>query len=147
MQRPSHQILHAQRNYFAVQSFWIKASSMELSTLEGGSNSTLINSNEGNEELSVGEVVIQERSKMFFKLSYLEKSDEDLLAEDYDEYDVNNNNNKILLPPHEFIARRLARSQISAFSVLEDVGRTLKVIDLSKVRNAVVTKTDFFKSL
>ncbi|XLR30839.1 hypothetical protein HN51_050728 [Arachis hypogaea] len=63
MQRPSHQILHAQRNYFAVQSFWIKASSMELSTLEGGSNSTLINSNEGNEELSVGEVVIQERSK------------------------------------------------------------------------------------
>ncbi|XP_016164575.1 uncharacterized protein LOC107607105 [Arachis ipaensis] len=115
---------------------------MELSTLEGGSNSTLINSNEGNEELSVGEVVIQERSKMFFKLSYLEKS-----AEDYDEYDVNNNNNKILLPPHEFIARRLARSQISAFSVLEDVGRTLKVIDLSKVRNAVVTKTDFFKSL
>ncbi|RYR47519.1 hypothetical protein Ahy_A07g033450 [Arachis hypogaea] len=36
---------------------------MEFSILEGGSNSTLINSNEGNEELTVGKVVIQERSK------------------------------------------------------------------------------------
>ncbi|MED6216170.1 hypothetical protein PIB30_005051 [Stylosanthes scabra] len=75
-------------------------------------------------------------------------SDEDLLDEDYDEYDVNNNsNNKMLLPPHELIARRLARSQISSFSVLEGVGRTLKGRDLSKVRNAVLTKTGFLESL
>ncbi|MED6209128.1 hypothetical protein PIB30_051707 [Stylosanthes scabra] len=73
-------------------------------------------------------------------------SDEDLLDEDYDDYDVNNNN-KMLLPPHELIARRLARSQISSFSVLEGVGRTLKGRDLSKVRNAVLTKTGFLESL
>ncbi|XP_016195558.1 protein FAR1-RELATED SEQUENCE 5-like [Arachis ipaensis] len=36
---------------------------MEFSTPEGRSNSTMINSNERNEELSVGEVVIQEGSK------------------------------------------------------------------------------------
>ncbi|XLU98637.1 hypothetical protein S245_012977, partial [Arachis hypogaea] len=37
---------------------------MEFSTSEGLLNSTLINSNEENEELSVGEVVIQEGSKV-----------------------------------------------------------------------------------
>ncbi|XP_054795755.1 protein S40-6-like [Prosopis cineraria] len=65
-----------------------------------------------------------------------EEDDED---ED-DEYDVK-------LPPHEFIARRLARTQISSFSVFEGVGRTLKGRDLSKVRNAVLTKTGFLESL
>lgn len=49
------------------------------------------------------------------------------------------------LPPHEFIARRLARSHISSFSVFEGVGRTLKGRDLSKVRNAVLTKTGFLE--
>ncbi|KAL6199382.1 hypothetical protein ACLB2K_029166 [Fragaria x ananassa] len=38
-------------------------------------------------------------------------------------------------PPHEFLARRLARSQISSFSVFEGAGRTLKGRDLSKVRS------------
>lgn len=65
-------------------------------------------------------------------------NDED--EEEDDEYDFK-------LPPHEFIARRLARSQISSFSVLEGVGRTLKGRDLSKVRNAVLTKTGFLESL
>ncbi|CAL0310870.1 unnamed protein product [Lupinus luteus] len=51
------------------------------------------------------------------------------------------------LPPHEFIARRLARSQISSFSVFEGVGRTLKGRDLSKVRNVVLSKTGFLESL
>ncbi|XP_020230571.1 uncharacterized protein LOC109811288 [Cajanus cajan] len=60
--------------------------------------------------------------------------------EEDDEYDTK-------LPPHEFIARRLARSQISSFSVFEGVGRTLKGRDLSKVRNAVLTKTGFLESL
>ncbi|KAJ7960778.1 Senescence regulator [Quillaja saponaria] len=50
------------------------------------------------------------------------------------------------LPPHEFIARRLARSHISSFSVFEGVGRTLKGRDLSKVRNAILTKTGFLES-
>ncbi|RDX65565.1 hypothetical protein CR513_55766, partial [Mucuna pruriens] len=47
-------------------------------------------------------------------------NDEDEDDEENDEYDSK-------LPPHEFIARRLARSQISSFSVLEGAGRTLKV--------------------
>ncbi|XP_061342265.1 protein S40-4-like [Gastrolobium bilobum] len=59
--------------------------------------------------------------------------------EEGDEYDSK-------LPPHEFIARRLARSQISSFSVLEGVGRTLKGRDLNKVRTAVLTKTGFLES-
>ncbi|KAK9938548.1 hypothetical protein M0R45_015278 [Rubus argutus] len=50
-------------------------------------------------------------------------------------------------PPHEFIARKLARSQISSFSVFEGAGRTLKGRDLSKVRNAVLSKTGFLESL
>ncbi|XP_050246892.1 uncharacterized protein LOC126694583 isoform X1 [Quercus robur] len=63
-------------------------------------------------------------------------SDED---EDEDEYNYR-------LPPHEIISRRLARSQISSFSVFEGVGRTLKGRDLSKVRNAVLTRTGFLES-
>ncbi|KAK6917288.1 Senescence regulator S40 [Dillenia turbinata] len=46
-----------------------------------------------------------------------------------------------MVPPHELIAKKLERSQISSFSVCEGVGRTLKGRDLSKVRNAILTKT------
>lgn len=65
-------------------------------------------------------------------------TDED--GEENDEYDSK-------LPPHEFIAKRLERTQISSFSVLEGAGRTLKGRDLSKVRNAVLSKTGFLESL
>lgn len=61
-----------------------------------------------------------------------------------DDYDGEYNDK---VPPHEFIARRLASSQIPSFSVFEGVGRTLKGRDLSKVRNAVLTKTGFLESL
>ncbi|XP_020203453.1 uncharacterized protein LOC109789006 isoform X2 [Cajanus cajan] len=61
-------------------------------------------------------------------------------GDENDEYDSK-------LPPHEFIARRLGRSQISSFSVLEGAGRTLKGRDLSKVRNVVLSKTGFLESL
>lgn len=50
-----------------------------------------------------------------------------------------------IVPPHEWIARKLASSQISSFSVCEGIGRTLKGRDLSKVRNAVLTKTGFLE--
>lgn len=50
------------------------------------------------------------------------------------------------VPPHELIAMRLARSHISSFSVMEGEGRTLKGRDLSKVRNAVLTRTGFLES-
>ncbi|XWS11229.1 hypothetical protein CRYUN_Cryun38cG0066200 [Craigia yunnanensis] len=64
--------------------------------------------------------------------------DSDEEEEDDDEY-----NSKV--PPHDFLARRLARSQISSFSVFEGVGRKLKGRDLRKVRNAVLTKTGFLE--
>ncbi|XVF70695.1 hypothetical protein PTKIN_Ptkin11bG0183100 [Pterospermum kingtungense] len=64
--------------------------------------------------------------------------DDDEEEEEEEEY-----NSKV--PPHEFLARRLARSQISSFSVFEGVGRKLKGRDLRKVRNAVLTKTGFLE--
>ncbi|KAK3025548.1 hypothetical protein RJ639_041026 [Escallonia herrerae] len=50
-----------------------------------------------------------------------------------------------MMPPHEWIAKKLARSQISSFSVCEGVGRTLKGRDQSRVRNAVLTQTGFLE--
>ncbi|KAJ8465209.1 hypothetical protein OPV22_027761 [Ensete ventricosum] len=48
-------------------------------------------------------------------------------------------------PPHEWLAKKMARSQISSSSVCEGAGRTLKGRDLRKVRNAVLTKTGFLE--
>ncbi|KAJ0966170.1 hypothetical protein J5N97_027308 [Dioscorea zingiberensis] len=59
--------------------------------------------------------------------------------EDEDDEDVKN------VPPHEWLAKKLARSQISSFSVCEGAGRTLKGRDLSRVRNAVLTRTGFLE--
>ncbi|KFK30976.1 hypothetical protein AALP_AA6G052500 [Arabis alpina] len=50
-----------------------------------------------------------------------------------------------MVPPHEWVARKLARTQISSFSMCEGIGRTLKGRDLSKMRNAVLTKTGFLE--
>ncbi|XP_043706550.1 uncharacterized protein LOC122656160 [Telopea speciosissima] len=47
------------------------------------------------------------------------------------------------IPPHEFLARQLARTGVSSFSVHEGFGRTLKGRDLSRVRNAIWEKTGF----
>ncbi|KAJ4971345.1 hypothetical protein NE237_004444 [Protea cynaroides] len=47
------------------------------------------------------------------------------------------------IPPHEFLARQLARNGVASFSVHEGIGRTLKGRDLSKVRNAIWEKTGF----
>ncbi|KAL8198088.1 hypothetical protein R6Q57_024385 [Mikania cordata] len=47
------------------------------------------------------------------------------------------------IPPHEFLARQIARSRIASFSVHEGIGRTLKGRDLSRVRNAIWEKIGF----
>ncbi|KAL5565674.1 hypothetical protein UlMin_028838 [Ulmus minor] len=47
------------------------------------------------------------------------------------------------VPPHELLARQMARTRIASFSVHEGVGRTLKGRDLSRVRNAIWEKTGF----
>lgn len=60
---------------------------------------------------------------------------------DEDEDDENGG----MIPPHEWLARKYARSQISSFSVCEGVGRTLKGRDISRVRNAVLTRTGFLE--
>ncbi|KAK7335625.1 hypothetical protein VNO80_27566 [Phaseolus coccineus] len=51
------------------------------------------------------------------------------------------------LPPHEIVARNLARRPVVAYSVLEGVGRTLKGRDLRQVRNAVLRKTGFLHDI
>ncbi|KAK2644496.1 hypothetical protein Ddye_019691 [Dipteronia dyeriana] len=65
--------------------------------------------------------------------------------DDDDDDDDDNNNEDDMVPPHEWLAKKLARSQISSFSVCEGIGRTLKGRDLSKVRNAILTKTGFLE--
>ncbi|KAK1435143.1 hypothetical protein QVD17_00903 [Tagetes erecta] len=47
------------------------------------------------------------------------------------------------IPPHEMVARQLARTRIVSCSVHEGIGRTLKGRDLSRVRNAIWEKTGF----
>ncbi|XP_008808441.1 uncharacterized protein LOC103720500 [Phoenix dactylifera] len=49
------------------------------------------------------------------------------------------------VPPHEWLAKKMARSQISSSSMCEGAGRTLKGRDLSKMRNAVLTRTGFLE--
>lgn len=70
--------------------------------------------------------------------AYISESITDLL--DDDDEDSNE-----MIPPHEFIARRLARSPVVSFSMCEGVGRTLKGRDLSRLRNAILTKTGFLE--
>lgn len=86
--------------------------------------------------------------------SWLDDPDDDDPDDDYEDddddddcYYYNDDDYAHKVPPHELIARRLAKSQIPSFSVFEGVGRTLKGRDLSKVRNAVLTKTGFLESL
>ncbi|KAE8693404.1 hypothetical protein F3Y22_tig00110812pilonHSYRG00020 [Hibiscus syriacus] len=60
-------------------------------------------------------------------------------------HDDDDDEHNTKFPPHEIIARRLARSQIPSFSVLEGVGRKLRGRDLRNMRNAVLTKTGFLE--
>ncbi|KAL4345495.1 hypothetical protein AHAS_Ahas11G0284100 [Arachis hypogaea] len=75
------------------------------------------------------------------------KKKDDGFDDDIDDDDENEDDDEdgMIIPPHELIARKLARSQISSFSVCEGIGRTLKGRDLSKVRNAILTKTGFIE--
>ncbi|KAE8724885.1 hypothetical protein F3Y22_tig00009499pilonHSYRG00006 [Hibiscus syriacus] len=47
------------------------------------------------------------------------------------------------IPPHEFLAKQMARTRIVSFSIHEGRGRTLKGRDLRSVRNAIFEKTGF----
>lgn len=65
-------------------------------------------------------------------------------AEDSDDDDgYGGGEDSVRVPPHEFLARQMARTRIVSFSVHEGVGRTLKGGDLTRVRNAIWEKTGF----
>ncbi|KAJ8532568.1 hypothetical protein K7X08_012491 [Anisodus acutangulus] len=70
--------------------------------------------------------------------------DDDSGGGGYNEEDDDDDEGEIM-PPHEWIAKKLERSKISSFSVCEGVGRTLKGRDLSRVRNAILSKTGFLE--
>lgn len=57
--------------------------------------------------------------------------------------DAGEDDDEMMLPPHEIVARGSAKSPKTTFSVLEGVGRTLKGRDLRQVRNAVWRRTGF----
>ena len=65
-----------------------------------------------------------------------EKDDDDVEGDDLSEGGVR-------IPPHEFLAKQMARTRIASFSVHEGIGRTLKGNDLRRVRNAIFEKTGF----
>ncbi|XP_073158308.1 protein S40-4 [Henckelia pumila] len=67
-----------------------------------------------------------------------EEHRENRLRDSDDDYDEGDR-----IPPHEFLARQMARTGIAASSVHEGVGRTLKGRDLSRVRNAILQKTGY----
>ncbi|RYR48048.1 hypothetical protein Ahy_A07g034045 [Arachis hypogaea] len=106
---------------------------MEFSTPEGGSNSTLINSNEGNEELSMDEVVIQEGSKVD------EITDDIMMRKD--ELDL-----RYELPDHS----RISEEEISVIGMCFDslplaqkfyANYAKKVRFVTKIRNTNFDKT------
>ncbi|KAG5546527.1 hypothetical protein RHGRI_018644 [Rhododendron griersonianum] len=62
---------------------------------------------------------------------------------DEDDGDGDESDGNMMMPPHEWVARKHGRSQATSFSVCEGAGRTLKGRDLSRVRNAVLSRTGF----
>ncbi|XWS71820.1 hypothetical protein CRYUN_Cryun03dG0170900 [Craigia yunnanensis] len=65
-----------------------------------------------------------------------ESDDDDVEGDDWLEGGVR-------IPPHEFLAKQMARTRIASFSVHEGIGRTLKGRDLRRVRNSIFEKTGF----
>ncbi|KAL3850871.1 hypothetical protein ACJIZ3_012753 [Penstemon smallii] len=59
--------------------------------------------------------------------------------------DVVSDDDNDMVPPHEYLARRLATTRIASYSMCEGIGGTLKGRDLSKLRNAILTKTGFLE--
>lgn len=50
-----------------------------------------------------------------------------------------------MVPPHEYMAKKMARTRSASHSMCEGVGRTLKGRDLCKLRNAILTQTGFLE--
>ncbi|MCO5593335.1 hypothetical protein L7F22_047346 [Adiantum nelumboides] len=65
------------------------------------------------------------------------------MDDDDEEADHDGSKDTRRLPPHELLAKQFEQSRISAFSVIEGAGRTLKGRDASEVRDAVWKQTGF----
>ncbi|CAF2042533.1 BnaA09g20330D [Brassica napus] len=91
------------------------------------------------EKQSSAPMNVPDWSKIYGNARNKERSIHNLHSHDEDDDDG------CMVPPHEWVARKLAKTQISSFSMCEGVGRTLKGRDLSKMRNAVLTKTGFLE--
>lgn len=50
-----------------------------------------------------------------------------------------------IAPPHEYLTKRVIRSQIDPPSMCEGFGRTLKGRDILRMRNVILIKTGFLK--
>lgn len=50
-----------------------------------------------------------------------------------------------MVPPHEYMAKKIARTRNASHSMCEGVGRTLKGRDLCKLRNAILSQTGFLE--
>ncbi|KAK1375130.1 Senescence regulator [Heracleum sosnowskyi] len=50
-----------------------------------------------------------------------------------------------MVPPHEYMAKKMARTRSASHSMCEGVGRTLKGRDLCKLRNAILIQTGFLE--
>ncbi|KAJ8428116.1 hypothetical protein Cgig2_000888 [Carnegiea gigantea] len=59
----------------------------------------------------------------------------------YEDDDDDDDDEGEMLPPHEIVARKMAKLPVLSCSVLEGAGRTLKGRDLRQVRNAVFRQT------
>ncbi|KAF8077167.1 hypothetical protein N665_1058s0004 [Sinapis alba] len=93
------------------------------------------------EKQSSAPMNVPDWSKVYGNARSQERSSHNLHSHDEDDDD----DDGCMVPPHEWVARKLAKTQISSFSMCEGVGRTLKGRDLSKMRNAVLTKTGFLE--
>ncbi|KAF3606113.1 hypothetical protein DY000_02050532 [Brassica cretica] len=83
-------------------------------------------------QVPLASLAMMNRHKKEFKLT-------DVVDEDEEEEEEEGE----MLPPHEIVARSLAKSSLLSCSVLEGAGRTLKGRDLRQVRNAVFRRTGF----
>ena len=66
---------------------------------------------------------------------------DDYVAENEEDDD----DEETMVPPHEYMAKKMARTRSASHSMCEGIGRTLKGRDLCKLRNAILTQTGFLE--
>lgn len=66
-------------------------------------------------------------------------------VENEEDDDDDGEDEETMVPPHEYMAKKMARTRSASHSMCEGVGRTLKGRDLCKLRNAILTQTGFLE--